>query len=214
MHMFTVFGYGRRVQKESLLNIPLMINYLCLAYYFHGEYFEKCGNNLEISNGDATLTKTGKSRNWKDTAYLKIWIKSNIKQIASWKFRMDKIPDCDACFENIYIYFVSADNRMNDDCACLADVPYYGFGNRKATDARAIVGEVEHGLGPGFDQGDIITISLDTSRAIIQAKMLDEDAKIIYKGIDINDQIQYKIAVQLWGENTSITLLDFSLKFQ
>ena len=214
-HKFTVFGYAKRVQKESSLTIPLMINYLCLAYYFHGEYFEKCGNNLEISNGAVTLTKIGKSRNWRDTAYGKIWIKSNMKQVASWKFRIDKIPDYDEFLADLYIYFVSHATRMNDDCAAFADRPFYGFDNKGASDASGIAGVEPKCDGiPEFNQGDIIIISLDTSQAIIQVKIRDEDAQIIYRNIYINDQIQYKIAVQLWGQNTSITLLDFCLSFQ
>ena len=48
---YTAFGYIRDMEKQlKLSNVPIMINYLCLGYYFHGEYFEKCGDDLMITS--------------------------------------------------------------------------------------------------------------------------------------------------------------------
>ena len=45
----TVFGYIRENQKQlSLYNVPALIGYLCLGYYFHGEFLEKAGDDLKI----------------------------------------------------------------------------------------------------------------------------------------------------------------------
>ena len=46
---YAVFGYVRKMERKlSLLNIPQMIHYLILGYYFHGEYFEKSGDEQAI----------------------------------------------------------------------------------------------------------------------------------------------------------------------
>ena len=46
-----VFGYMRQTEKQLYLStVPIMVYYLCLGYYFHGEYFEKAGNDLQISD--------------------------------------------------------------------------------------------------------------------------------------------------------------------
>ena len=83
---FTVFGYGRSIEKHStILNIPVMIHYLILGYYYHGEYFEKSGKELIISEGKMSVQRSEVSEwsRYKRNAYCKTWIKSNIKQIVT-----------------------------------------------------------------------------------------------------------------------------------
>ena len=49
-YKYTVFGYIREKENELLLhNIPSIISYLSLTYYFHGEYFDKYGKHLKRS---------------------------------------------------------------------------------------------------------------------------------------------------------------------
>ena len=51
----TVFGFVREMQNESSWNIPMVIFYLCLSYFFEPECFEKCGKGMEISKDGLTL---------------------------------------------------------------------------------------------------------------------------------------------------------------
>ena len=82
---YTIFGYVRRMEKESFpLNIPAMITYLILKYYFHGEYFEKAGDDLEISDDKMSVTRItspGRLNRFMNTAYGKTWIDGNLNQI-------------------------------------------------------------------------------------------------------------------------------------
>ena len=216
-HKFPVFGYIRRVQNESDINIPMMINYLCLVYFFHGEFFVKCGDNLQISDGDMTLTKIGLNEDWKDTAYCKKWVQSNIKQLTTWKFKIDCIPSNDTEYGSIWIYFVSGDHAINNDCGfCWKDRPFYGFNNKGLTDFESLLNPQNINCGERimFEQNDILTVSLDTSKRMITARIQNQDMLIIKKDIDIDSNIKYQIAVQLRERNTAITLLDFTSELQ
>ena len=51
-----IFGYIRELSKSHAfdLNIPLVIKYFCLQYYFINEYFTRHGNNIAITNSQGT----------------------------------------------------------------------------------------------------------------------------------------------------------------
>ena len=210
----SVFGYIRRIQRESPTNIhiiPMIINYLCLSYFFVGECFEKCGDNMEISNGDMTLTKVKDRLKCKDIAFGNKWIKSNIGQIAQWKFKINEIfenlKECDV----IWIYFVTQDQEIHSDWASTRNQPYYGFANNSGGDSSS---DNDNG-DLIFQQDDIINVKLDTITASIKAMHNRNDTEVvIYDNIETGDNIQYKLSVELYGKSTSITLLDFSVHFQ
>ena len=87
-----VFGFIKMMEKKSnLIAIPLLVFYNILGYYYIHDYFEKCGDDLQISEDKMTITKITKHRDWNDNnAYGKLWFKSNGNEIATWKFRMNK----------------------------------------------------------------------------------------------------------------------------
>ena len=154
---FTVFGYVRQNENKMALfcNIPSMICYLCLSYYYHGEYFEKAGDDLQISNDKMTITKVSNKVNWLNTAYGKTWIDSNIDQIAEWKFKMNKLENY------ICICLVSKDNRLNEDCSIGDDAPNFGFCDY----GRILIfgGKPTNGFyGSSFHQTDQVSMILDT----------------------------------------------------
>ena len=122
---FTVFGYVRQNENKLSLycNIPSMISYLCLSYYHHGEYFEKAGDDIQISNDKMTATKVTQEYNWDNTAYGKTWIDSSVDQIVEWKFKINILE------KSIYICLVSKDNRLNRDCNTRDDTPNFGIAN-------------------------------------------------------------------------------------
>ena len=96
---FTVFGFIRNTQNELSMNVPMMIFYLCLGYFFEAEYFEKCGNNMQISADKLTITQieerignyNGYALYALGYSFCKRWIKSHIPQIAIWKLKINRI---------------------------------------------------------------------------------------------------------------------------
>ena len=81
------FGYIRRIEKKNKLftTIPVMINYLCLNYYYAGEYFAKCAFLTRVSNNRMTITAHGYG-----TSYGNVWIDPRIPQIVRWTFKIGK----------------------------------------------------------------------------------------------------------------------------
>ena len=138
---FIVFGYIRQYEEKLLLyiNISRGVCYLCLAYYFLGEHFEKAGNQFTISDDKMTVTKKEESyvyeySNWNNTAYGKLWIDSTIPQIIKWKFKI--LINELGCLSGICFCLVSKDNRCNKNCVSRdikQDYPNYGFCNMLLT---------------------------------------------------------------------------------
>ena len=89
-----VFCYLHSMEKELfLVNVPTIISYLILGYLFHGEYFEKAGDDLEISNDKMSVTRITKPSPvftaFMNTAYGKTWIPGNLNQTVRWRFKLD-----------------------------------------------------------------------------------------------------------------------------
>ena len=54
----SVFGYVRSIEAQlSICNIPVLISYITLNYYYHNEYFSKYGQQVKLSNNNMTVTK-------------------------------------------------------------------------------------------------------------------------------------------------------------
>ena len=61
--------YSAMLQKEIVL-------FICLLYCYDGEYFEKTGDDIEISQDKMTVTKIMQTNNWNNTSYGYAWIDS------------------------------------------------------------------------------------------------------------------------------------------
>ena len=115
---YAVFGYVRSMEPQlSHYNVPVLISYICLSYYYHNEYFAKKGDNVELSNNNMTVNKLNVG--WNNTTYGNIWIESDIDQIAKWTFKLSS--------NGAWISILSKDNRINKDCLQSTDEPIYGF---------------------------------------------------------------------------------------
>eukprot|EP01084_Bolivina_argentea_P045645 84023_1 len=104
---YTVFGHIREMENKLSLfsNIPVLISYISLSYYNHGEYFHKSGLNKDMIVSEDKMTVTNSTgcddSNYKHTTYGYTWIESTCDKIAKWTFK--------AC-GNAWICFVSKDN--------------------------------------------------------------------------------------------------------
>ena len=108
---YCVFGYVREneITLSLTCTIPTVISYLCLCYFTHGEYFEKAGNDVSVSDNQMTITKMHQDCNWLNTVYGKVWTKSHIPQIIKWTLKIDKIVD--PSDHNIYFGIASTDTK-------------------------------------------------------------------------------------------------------
>eukprot|EP01084_Bolivina_argentea_P218600 370912_1 len=90
--ILTVNGYIRTTQKilpnSSFYNITLLIQRIIIKYYWIGEYFEKCADNMKITGqNNETLIKERK-QSYYNTAYGFNWIPSNSNSIIKWTLKV------------------------------------------------------------------------------------------------------------------------------
>ena len=210
---FLVFGYIRKTEKESrIMNIPMLIFYNILGYFHLFEYFSKCGDEIIISDDKMTITKKEMScDDWNNNSYGNLWFASNGNEIATWKFRINKIQH--STCNSIYFIFSSKDNRLNDDGNHIEDSPNYGWSNYD--DA------IFHGGGAlhydcwkkdddKHEEGDVISITLNTKNGVIAwSPKRDEQMRTVYTGIKQNPAIRYKLAISLCYQQNSVSLIDF-----
>ena len=203
----TVFGYIRQNQNKLSLfcNVPDGISYLCLSYYyFHGEYFEKAGNDIQISNDEMTVAKVVDHTDWNNTSYGKRWIDSAIPQIIEWKFKINKISDLD---DSICFCLVSCDSRINADCNAFYDAPNFGFCNTGAVIKKDPDAEIVR-ISDRFEshQGDIISMTLDTKSGKLYFQKNDEERLCYVENVSC---CTYKMAISLKHKLNSVSLVDF-----
>ena len=206
---FTVFGYVRQNENNLSLfcNVPDMVTHLCLSYYFHGEYFEKAGDDIKISNDKMTVTKIAGPADWNNSSYGKQWINSSISQIVEWKFKVNKM-EC-----GIYICLVSCDNRLNEDCIGYKnkmDFPNYGFHSGGGVNTRdEITTSWSMKNSFKFVENDIISMILDTKQGHLFLQNAQGEKSVVVRTIKSDPEIRYKMAVSLENKSDSVSLVDF-----
>ena len=180
-----------------MLDIPPIISYLCLGYYYREwDCFEKYNNDhWKISEDKLSCTTIDNHRNY---VYGKLWIESESKQIVKWKLKIDKMVGI-TWFSTIIIRIVTEDDGTFDGS--------YGIGSRGFTYTCGTGERIR--APPTFEEGDIVTLILDTNERTIKVKKNDEDTKIIYKQIEIGPDIRYKLCLTFVGKGTKITIIDF-----
>ena len=131
---YATFGYIHILERDlKIANIPTMICYLILEFLYNREYFEKAGEDLQISRDKMSITKdtwniSNREENM-NTAYTKSWIEGGLKQIIRWSFIIEDYGYLKSLSDvsHIYIGIVSKDNRSNDTFLRKADKPWEVF---------------------------------------------------------------------------------------
>jgi len=204
----TVSGFFRQCADTHSLSttIPVMLTYLCLYYYFHGEFFEKCGQDLQIQHSRMTITriknpKKGYGSKYSNTGYGKLWIPSDLNKIATWTLTMNNVQ------KKMFIGLVSQDSRQDEDFFVYKDKPMYYISNKGHRDFHD--SKYRRGNGPKpkkFKLGNKISLTLNTQKKTIMVNDV-----LIFEAIDTGNDIKYKIAVSITEKDDSITLIDFEM---
>ena len=209
-----VFGFIRIAQSKLLnenkikifLNIPPLISYICLLYYFIGDYFDVLGDSIELSKDKTVITKT-ESSGWSNSNYGKICIDSQSNAIFKWYLKLNKMMDslCDAQI------FIASDCKITK-CPVTWNnysTNYYGFyiGNGER------YGYDKPYKGPYFGnkifkQGDIVCFELNLKNDYIKVyRNDDDDLGILYKGINKGQDIKYRICVSLYYKGDQVEII-------
>ena len=211
-HKSAVFGYIRQKEAQLLLrNIPSMIAYLCLQFYFHGEYFEKCSDDLEISPDKKTVTKIQNGLTWNNLAYGKVWINSISNCIAKWKFKIDYLHRS-TYWQHFVIYFLSKEHDPGHSAMYVRDPerPFYvicGNGccySHESMDSSQPIAKLD-----AFTINDEIILTLNTIQKTIWMQVNGRQNQCLFVNITSNEAIKYKVGIMLFDLKYSISLIDF-----
>ena len=196
------------------MNVPKMLMYLCLAFYFHGECFNKCGYDLQISKDKMTIYKIFNNNNHENRAFGKCWISAVCNKIAKWTFKINHIGE----FSSIKIGLVTNDNNTNSDHGRKDTTDGYWLsieGNR----ALPIAGYTINADDDSTDilaKSDEMTLIYDARHNIFKVEWVEDNLKtnrklIINDNIESAENMKYKIAVCLENKNDKLTLVNFDL---
>lgn len=195
----TVFGYSREKERQlTLPNIPVMMNYIILIYYFHGECWDKFGYDLGISDDKTSIQRMTPpigTTFCNNTAYGKTWISSTSNKMISWIFKIASFGyQFNYCNEIIdgkfYIGIVSRDTRLNEDFANKEDKPYQYF-------------EIRPNSAILKDRKFMMTMDLKNKTLKIGTGEID---KVL--PIKTGANIRYKLAACITGKGGQIILIN------
>ena len=227
-----VFGYVRLMMEKQLHsnNIPQLIPYLILNYFFHGEYFAKYGEQVNVSDNKLCVTKEEsitddiydtEFRDLHNTTYGNTWIDSSIPQIAKWTLSasVDYTEH-----SGVTLYFLSKDDKTDDFCGRKADEPFYGVNHdarRSATCSpynETYLPEFyyepwEDNFGKRLFDNQPFCIILNTKDKTICVEKSNDQKFTIYDDIQTGKNIRYKLGVRLFKKGDGVLLLDFDIDF-
>ena len=198
-HKLIVFGYNHKAEKQlSILNVPAMISYLCLCYYFQENYFEKCQGNIKVSQDKKTVTYiTGDSPD-NTFAECKTSINRSVGQLTKWTLKINKISAAHRM--KFWIFTKRSDRHLEDD------IYLFDGGNITNTDGPGNAYRVPRNL----KTGDILTIILNTKDRTIGFIKNKEELKIIWRNIRVDSDFAYNLRVQLKTHKDSVSMIHFA----
>ena len=200
----SVFGYVRKIEERNKLScsIPKMISYLCLQYYSHGEYFQKCEGNIKIINDKMAITRNVEYPGFSDScSFGKMLIESNVNQIVRWTFK---------------ISLSTVDNKGDVwlDIGILYDKEKtYAFRDTGDTiykyDGSDHVDGIDQIDYDAIKHNDEIILTLDTKKREIRYKKKNHYASFGIYCIAKRHDVRYKLGLCVASLHTVITLTNF-----
>ena len=195
-----VFGYNHQKEKQYNKQIPQMINYLCLAYYY-------IYNKLDLSKINKKYVKllNGNTLVWKKQDFeLILPMNANHRQ---WIFQMNQL--CPEMQRRIIIGIIQ--NHGEECRVCGTKLYKYGFNwsngmkIKKYTCSKRRLAELftTSTYAEKCSAGDIITMTLDEEGKQLKFKINDKDYGVAWA----TPREEYSILI-LGNKGLSITMID------
>lgn len=213
-----VYGYNHQIIKR---NIPLLIQNLCLLYFYERDFIQKAHNLYKISQDKKTVKKinTGDfyKRSWCHTILCNQWFNSMCNKIIKWKFHINDSKYCAMAFILItkdkgcdYNY----QHHTSKEGVISTDVHEYNYAHLSSGYTK------ENGVGmiclgnqqQPYTSGNNILYTLDLKQSEWRCK-INDDEEFLVSNIKKADDIDYKLAISMLYQNTSVTLTDFCWTF-
>eukprot|EP01084_Bolivina_argentea_P043593 80298_1 len=203
-----VFGYIR--EQESYLlyncNIPLLISYTCLSFYYVPEFISKARTDyFEISDDKMTIKNIrGHCSVDKHAIFCNQWITSTLNIIAKWTFLIQNRAG------NLYFGLASNDEYLNNDFCRPSNEPCYQIANHGGKYAHDIPFNFGNNKLKQFGNSDTVVFYLDLisneQYGIWSFQINGKDKIVIFNDVRKGDYIQYKMAFQITGKDGCVVL--------
>ena len=200
-----VFGFIRNCQSLlPNLIIPSPLYLIFFDYYYISDLFGKHSPCIEVSgDGNDTIKANTSDR---CCAYGYQWIDSISNKLIKYEVRINR---CDPFDSATMIGITTDDSNIN--CAFRQTTEkqiFYAFdndGDKYWHDAVSY-----RSYGDTFEQGDVVRMELNLSTGTIIYYINDESQGIAFKDIEKGDDIKYKLAVELYNDEDSCTIISHS----
>ena len=217
------FGYIRDAQSllpnedNSYYNIPEIVGFLTVLYFYLSEYFEFAANSLQLLDDKKMIKWNGNETGIVGAAYGNIRINNSTSwKKCAWKFKID-IADFQSIIE---IGLVSADYE-NGGAKFMAEAAsfyvfecgdYDGEYNNiemigKNSESKCKDESIAHKDIPGLKNGDVIMMDLDLEEKTLRV-FVNEVKHNLYFQIEMNNGVEYKMVVDI-DDPASVTIIDF-----
>ena len=218
---FSVFGYIRRYEKKFKYNIPSLIKYSCLNYYYLHEYFTIYGRNITISNPPKNTIITSLSSNGNfttNTLYGNVVIDRNDTSISEyiWTFKIWNLLQ----HSSFIIGIDQSQNKLNkkflnSDFSSIGLNPnnFYAFGSKGRLYCKNKTNgnnRSNYEFGKKWRKKDLISIILSVSNRTLELIINNKCAEIIYD-LDLKNK-KYYLAIAVTSSLAEIELSKFEPK--
>eukprot|EP01084_Bolivina_argentea_P173912 301254_1 len=201
-----VFGYIREHESLESINIPSLISYTCLTYYFVHEFFSKAReDHFKISDDKMMVTKIEGNGHLDHTIYCNQWINTSSNIIAKWTFSVQN----DSNVKSMYFGLASNDKIIDEDFCSQDNGPCYEISSAGDKFSHTFPGGYPLGSEFGWHSNGTITFILDLTNLTFAIQINDEKPKAIFNDIEKGNDIKYKMAVQLCDKNDCVILKEY-----
>ena len=200
-----IFGYIRNMSTihELSMDIPDLICITILIYYMENEYFDKPGQNIEISADKLTATRI-KGNSYLSTTYCKQCIPSLSNMIIKWRLKVNKmskeigigVTSNDNLYDKDFMTVVN--DGTNTTYGCQNDGYRVGNGEYDGTNKDI-----------AFEEGDEITFILNLKKNETMFQRNNDEQLLVWSKVKVSEDIKYKFIICLYGKDTKITLINF-----
>ena len=221
---YVVFGYIKQIEiTYNIKNIPSLICFICLPYYYEYEHFMKPNDDcIMISDDQKTVTKKSKSRaDWDNITFLNKWIDSTNECIVEWNFHITKKSKYTLGLMFGFLTKQTKDTINKNSIELLE----YGWCNRgylcnfkKINDRSFRVRK----KGMKFTQNHTMIVELNLFESKIYLTIIPDNdneknewsntKQLLYENIEKSKNIKYKFAVLIRIPNDCIELKSFASK--
>ena len=210
-----VVGYNRNINNDISINIPPLIQSLCLLYYYRRDYFAAAYELYHISQNQLTVKQTSDDSDWKRMVFCNEWYKSMSNQIIKWIFHIDKNYEDGRgmCFT-----LISMDHGLvhdYDDPTEDGEHTYFHANSgltKSDGNQLTMADESEAGKYRRFGTGDEVSYTLDLKDGEWKCKINDEREWLITK-VTKDEKVRYKLTLSIFFLDDIVTMKEFSCNF-